>query len=80
VEGRGAGTSNLAHLHGSAADLTSGSAEAQSDGDLFYWIGNGVPGTRMPAFGRALSEEERWHLVEYIRQLQAQAREAEANE
>jgi hypothetical protein len=34
----------------------------------------------MPAFGQALSEEERWHLVESIRQLQAQAREAKANE
>jgi mono/diheme cytochrome c family protein len=34
----------------------------------------------MPAFGQALSEDERWQLVDYIRQLQAQAREAKANE
>jgi copper transport protein len=80
VEGRGVGSSNLAHLHGSSADLTSGSAEAQSDGDLFYWIGRGVPGTRMPAFGQALSDDERWQLVAYLRRLQADAREAEANE
>ncbi len=80
VEGRGVGSSNLAHLHGNSANLTSGRTEAQSDGDLFYWIGSGVPGTRMPAFGQALSDEERWQLVEYVRQLQAEAREAEANE
>ncbi|HET9658966.1 MAG TPA: copper resistance protein CopC [Thermomicrobiales bacterium] len=78
--GRGAGTSNLAHLHGNAADLTGGSTEAQSDGDLFYWIGDGVPGTRMPAFDQALSTGERWKLVQYIRQLQSEAREADAAE
>jgi len=80
ASGRGAGTSNSAHLHSNAADLTGGRTEAQSDGDLFYWIGAGVPGTRMPAFDQALSPEERWQLVRYIRQLQTEARETEANE
>ena len=80
ADGRGAGASNLAHLHGNAADLTSGSTTEQSDGDLFYWIANGVAGTRMPAFDRALTTEERWQLVEYVRQLQAEARAADASE
>jgi mono/diheme cytochrome c family protein len=80
ADGRGAGTSNLAHVHGGSADLTTGSVEAQSDGDLRYWIANGVPGTRMPAFDQALTEDEQWQLVLLIRQLQQDARDAEASE
>lgn len=37
-----------------------------SDGQLFWIIKNGSPGTRMPAFG-ALSDEQVWQLVLYIR-------------
>jgi mono/diheme cytochrome c family protein len=80
ADGRGAGTSNASHLHGNAADLTGGRTEGQSDGDLFYWISKGIPGTRMPGFDQALTLEERWQLVRYIRQLQTEAREAEAAE
>jgi mono/diheme cytochrome c family protein len=74
-DGRGAGDANAAHLHGGSADLTRGKTTDQSDGDLRYWIENGVPGTRMPAFGAALSENERWQLVLLIRQVQEEARE-----
>ena len=34
--------------------------------DLFRKISLGVPGTRMKAFGEALSREERWDLVAYV--------------
>jgi copper transport protein len=40
-----------------------------SDGQIFEWISNGVPETPMPAFGNALTETERWHLINYIRTL-----------
>jgi copper transport protein len=40
-----------------------------SDGQLFEWITNGFPGSVMPAFGPALTEEQRWHLVNYVRTL-----------
>jgi mono/diheme cytochrome c family protein len=43
-----------------------------SDGDLFYWISNGLPGG-MPAWSDRLSETERWHLVNYLRSLNGQA-------
>jgi copper transport protein len=33
---------------------------------LYGRIGKGSPGTAMPAFESALSDEERWHLVNYI--------------
>jgi copper transport protein len=37
------------------------------DEQLFEWISEGYPGSVMPAFEDTLSEEERWHLVNFIR-------------
>jgi mono/diheme cytochrome c family protein len=37
------------------------------DEQLFEWISEGYPGSVMPAFEDALSEEQRWHLVNFIR-------------
>jgi copper transport protein len=39
------------------------------DSQLFEWITNGFPGSRMPAFRTALSDTARWHLVNFIRTL-----------
>jgi copper transport protein len=39
------------------------------DGRLFEWISSGYPGSVMPAFGPALTDDQRWHLVNYIRTL-----------
>ena len=38
-----------------------------ADAQLFEWITNGFPGSRMPAFRTALSDTDRWHLVNFIR-------------
>jgi cytochrome c oxidase cbb3-type subunit 3 len=38
-----------------------------SDGEMFYVISDGVPGTSMKGFNAELSEEMRWHLVNYIK-------------
>jgi mono/diheme cytochrome c family protein/uncharacterized membrane protein len=72
--GRGTGSGDLAHLHGDGADLTRRSTVEQADGDLRYWIANGVPGSEMPAFTPALAEDEQWQLVSYLRELQAAAK------
>jgi mono/diheme cytochrome c family protein len=40
-----------------------------SDAQLFAWITEGFPDSPMPAFGDTLTEEERWHIVNYIRTL-----------
>jgi len=40
-----------------------------SDAQVFTWITDGFPTARMPAFGEALSETERWHIVNFIRTL-----------
>lgn len=37
-----------------------------SDGDLFYWLSNGMPGG-MPAWASKLSETDRWNLINYLR-------------
>lgn len=39
------------------------------DAQLYEWITNGFPGTRMPAFKSSLSDTDRWHLVNFIRTL-----------
>ena len=54
-------------------DLTSGApGHAQAIGDLevFAWITNGA--IVMPPFGKLLSVDERWKLVNYIRSLAAE--------
>jgi mono/diheme cytochrome c family protein len=40
--------------------------DQHTDGDLFYWITNGLPGG-MPAWGDQLSETDRWNLINYLR-------------
>ena len=42
------------------------------DGQLFWIIKNGSPGTSMPAFNK-LSDEQIWQLVHYIRKLSKEA-------
>jgi DMSO reductase family type II enzyme heme b subunit len=40
--------------------------ELPTDEDLFRIVGNGMPGTSMPAWRGVLSDEEIWQLVDYI--------------
>jgi hypothetical protein len=49
-------------------DLTQGQVAERSDGYLAATIRNG--GRVMPAYGDAMSSEERWEVVLYMRQLQ----------
>jgi putative copper resistance protein D len=44
-----------------------------TDGQIFYFITNGFPGTAMPAFANALTDQQRWDLVNYLRTLAAPA-------
>jgi methionine-rich copper-binding protein CopC len=48
---------------------TSGHTDTHPDGDLFYWIKEGIDGSAMPAFDRQLSDDEIWNLVNYVRRL-----------
>lgn len=46
-------------------------APMHTDGELYWFISKGLPGTEMPAFEGLLSEEERWTIVRYLRSLRA---------
>lgn len=43
-----------------------------SDGDLFYWIQHGMAGTAMPAFAEYVSQEDTWHVINYMHQFRGQ--------
>ncbi len=43
------------------------------DRDIFSFIANGVPGTAMPVFSEVLTDEQMWHLVNYLRSLSTTA-------
>jgi copper transport protein len=49
-----------------------------TDGDLFYWISEGLPGG-MPAWKSQLSETDRWNLVNYLRSLNARGQTTAAS-
>jgi mono/diheme cytochrome c family protein len=48
--------------------LTSGHLNQHTDGDVFYWITNGLPGG-MPSWAAKLSDTDRWNLVNYLRSI-----------
>jgi mono/diheme cytochrome c family protein len=54
-----------------AANLTLGQPTERSDGYLYATIRNGS--IVMPAYGHAMSSEERWQVVLYLRDLQRRA-------
>jgi mono/diheme cytochrome c family protein len=56
-------------------DLRSGHLDSHTDGDIYYWLTNGLPGG-MPAWESTLSETDRWHLVNYLRSINGRPPEA----
>jgi putative copper export protein/methionine-rich copper-binding protein CopC/mono/diheme cytochrome c family protein len=78
-EGRGDGPAGLA-LSPRPADFGDGHLTIHPDGDLYYWIRNGIEGTAMPGFGQQLSSEDTWHLVNYLRRLSVEAQAAYSSE
>lgn len=66
----GAGNeANLARLRRKPADLTNKERmTAMTDGEVFWKVSKGIEGI-MPAGERRMTEEERWHVVNYVRTL-----------
>ncbi len=62
------------------ADYGAGHTDTHPDGDIYYWIREGVEQTAMPAFGDKLTIEETWHLVNYVRRLSALAAQEQAEQ
>jgi len=46
-----------------------GKMASKTDAELFDAVTNGRPGTGMPAWGKVLSEVDRWNVVAYLRSL-----------
>jgi mono/diheme cytochrome c family protein len=65
-QGKGDGI-NAANLERPPANLTSELVQRQSDGVLFWKISEGNP--PMLSFKSSLSEDQRWKMVNYIREL-----------
>jgi mono/diheme cytochrome c family protein len=60
---------NLARLRRKPADLSNKERmEAMTDGEVFWKISKGIQGI-MPAGEKRMTEEERWHVVNYVRTL-----------
>ena len=60
---------NLPRLHRKPADLSNKERmTAMTDGEVFWKITKGITGI-MPAGERRMNEEERWHVVNYVRTL-----------
>ncbi len=57
---------------------TTQSGELPTDEDLFRTVTLGIPGTAMPEWGSALSEEDRWQVISYIKTFAADLFEDEA--
>ena len=65
-KGRGDGP-GAADLESHPPDFSKAKVRQQTDGTFFWKISEGRK--PMPAYGRKLSEEERWSLVAYVRSL-----------
>lgn len=60
---------NLGKLRRKPADLTNKERmTAMTDGEIFWKVSKGINGI-MPAGERRMNEEERWHVVNYVRTL-----------
>ena len=69
ISGKGDGPVGLT-LNPRPADLTLHAVPGvHTDAQLFEWITNGFPGSRMPAWKTVISDTDRWNLVNYIRTL-----------
>ena len=74
-QGEGDGPA-AADLNPQPANLTEPHVGVHTDGDLHWWIANGIQ-PAMPAFGDDLSEEEIWNLINYVRSLSESASSSE---
>lgn len=48
------------------ADLTAEHIFEHADGDLFWWISQGISVAGMPGFADALDERQRWNVINFI--------------
>ncbi len=66
TRGRGDGP-DAAGLAIKPADLTAAHLDDHSDGDLFWWISEGIAGTPMTGAAATLDEPARWNVIAFVR-------------
>ncbi len=72
-QGRGNGPA-AAGLSLKPPDYGNGHLDIHTDGDIFYWIQNGISqGSPMPAFKDKLTDDQIWNVVNYVRRLRNEA-------
>lgn len=49
------------------ADLSGPHSSLHTAGDMYWWIGNGIPKSGMISFGSKLADIERWDVVNFLR-------------
>lgn len=49
------------------ADLSAPHTALHTAGDIYHWIGNGMPSGAMPGFSNAIDDDGRWDLVNFLR-------------
>jgi putative copper export protein/mono/diheme cytochrome c family protein len=76
-QGRGDGPAGR-FLRLQPSDLTADHVYGHTDGDLYWWITNGIRDV-MPPFGVALDDEARWNVVDFVRANADAARLARAS-
>ncbi|GMR10815.1 MAG: hypothetical protein BMS9Abin28_1639 [Anaerolineae bacterium] len=69
VTGEGDGPA-ASGLEKAPANLHASHVQENTDGALFYIISNGRPDTPMPAWDNVLDEDQRWHVVNFLRTFQ----------
>jgi mono/diheme cytochrome c family protein len=73
-KGNGPDAADLSHP---PSDLTTPTSRGQADGELFWKITEGR--RPMPRFGRRLTDEQRWHVVNYLRSLSSRKKDPRDN-
>jgi copper resistance protein D len=48
------------------ADLSAPHTALHTAGDLYWWITHGIEGSPMPAFGDALTDDDRWDMINFL--------------
>lgn len=74
LNGRGDGPL-AATLNPRPADLRIHVAQ-HTEGQLWLWISDGVPGSAMPSFRQVLSDDDRWNVINYLESQFGSARTA----
>jgi putative copper resistance protein D len=65
-DGRGRGPL-AATLPKPPADLTQPHTALHTAGDMYWWLTHGIPASGMPAMAEALTEEDRWDVINFLR-------------